>query len=62
MSKWFSRGRQIAMKYYHQFEKYGHLGYFGVLFVEGHTIYAMIGGGLFVVGVVGLLLGEEEVV
>lgn len=37
----------------------GHLAYFGTVFLEGHTIYALIAGGLFVVVIVGLLLFGE---
>lgn len=37
----------------------GHLAYFGTVFLEGHTIYALIAGCLFVVVIVGLLLFGE---
>ena len=36
-----------------------HLAYFGMVFVEGHTMYAQIAGGLLVLGVASLWSAGE---
>lgn len=36
-----------------------HLTYLGLVFVEGHSMYAMAAGGLFIVVVLGMILKIE---
>jgi len=36
-----------------------HLLYFGAVFVEGHGLYATMGGVLLIVGAVAMFVGEE---
>lgn len=43
----------------HWVHEYGHMGYFGFVFWEGHSIYAMIAGGLFVVSFLMAIGGGE---
>lgn len=48
-------------KIIHEGQHYFHLLYFGSLFFGFHDAYVAVGGVLFGLGVVGLLLGEESV-
>lgn len=38
----------------------GHMAYFFVVFIEAHGLYGMMGGVLFVVGVVSWVVGMPE--
>lgn len=51
-----------AQKVFHTGHGLLHLIYFAGVAVEGHGIYAMAGGGLFIMGVVGAIahFGGEE--
>lgn len=43
----------------HKSHTAGHLGYLSFVFIEGHTIYSIIAGGLAVVIVVAHFVGED---
>lgn len=43
----------------HRSYKLGHTSYFGFVFLEGHGIYATIGGGLFILAFLDLFLHFE---
>lgn len=45
---------------FHQMHQVVHLGYFAAVFIEAHGFYGALGGMLFVVGVVGLFVGDAE--
>jgi len=46
-------------RFYHVGHGTGHLVYFGAVFMEGHGIYATMGGFLLITSLLGIALGEK---
>lgn len=42
----------------HEGHRFAHCAYFGTLFIEGHSTYAMIGGVLFVFSIMDIFSSE----
>lgn len=50
---------RVAQRASHTSRNAAHLVYFGAVFVEGHGVYALAGGVLLLIGVVGFAFGED---
>ncbi len=48
-------------KLYIRAQHAAHLMYFGLVFIEGHTVYANVAGYLFISTAIGLFLHEGEI-
>lgn len=46
-------------KNFHRVRNLGHMGYFALVAIFSHDIYAYAAGALFVVGIIGIFLREE---
>jgi len=46
-------------KAYHRTQRAGHLLYFAMAFLEGHSMYSVTAGFLFISTAIGILLHEE---
>jgi len=52
--------RDTEIRWLHDGHRYAHLGYFAAVFVEGHGVYATLGGVLLVIGVLMLFFTGED--
>lgn len=52
--------RHGSHKWLHHGHNYAHLAYVGGVFVEGHGFYASMGGVLFILGVVAIVVGAND--
>lgn len=48
--------RDHEVRWLHDGHRYAHLAYFGAVFVEGHGIYATMGGVLLVTGLLMIII------
>lgn len=60
ISAFFKKAHERLVRLFHAGEHVAHSIYFLAVAIEGHGVYATMGGVLFFMTVLGVVLGEED--